>query len=102
TRQSAQGCSVRTVEQGRRGLVTRIEKLYGLQGHARFQSPDTIVVNEELVQADKIYINVGGRASIPEMPGIDAVPFLTNSSMMKVDFLPEHLVIVGGSYVGLE
>jgi len=73
-----------------------------LQGHARFQSPNTIVVNEELLQADKIYINVGGRASIPEMPGIDAVPFLTNSSMMEVDFLPEHLVIVGGSYVGLE
>jgi pyruvate/2-oxoglutarate dehydrogenase complex dihydrolipoamide dehydrogenase (E3) component len=73
-----------------------------LQGHARFQSSDTIGVNEELLQADKIYINVGGRASIPEMPGIDAVPFLTNSSMMEVDFLPEHLVIVGGSYVGLE
>jgi pyruvate/2-oxoglutarate dehydrogenase complex dihydrolipoamide dehydrogenase (E3) component len=73
-----------------------------LQGHARFQSPDTIGVNEELLQADKSYINVGGRASIPEMPGIDAVPFLTNSSMMDVDFLPEHLVIVGGSYVGLE
>jgi len=73
-----------------------------LQGHARFQSLDTIGVNEELLQADKIYINVGGRASIPEMPGIDAVSFLTNSSMMEVDFLPEHLVIVGGSYVGLE
>ena len=73
-----------------------------LQGQARFQSPDTIGVNEELLQADKSYINVGGRASIPEMPGIDAVPFLTNSSMMEVDFLPEHLVIVGGSYVGLE
>jgi pyruvate/2-oxoglutarate dehydrogenase complex dihydrolipoamide dehydrogenase (E3) component len=73
-----------------------------LQGHARFQSPNTIVVNEELLQADKIYINVGGRASIPEMPGIPAVQFLTNSSMMEVDFLPEHLVIVGGSYVGLE
>jgi pyruvate/2-oxoglutarate dehydrogenase complex dihydrolipoamide dehydrogenase (E3) component len=73
-----------------------------LQGHARFQSPNTIVVNEELLQADKMYINVGGRASIPEMPGIPAVPFLTNSSMMEVDVLPEHLVIVGGSYVGLE
>ena len=73
-----------------------------LQGHARFQSLDNIGVNEELLQADKIYINVGGRASIPEMPGIDAVSFLTNSSMMEVDFLPEHLVIVGGSYVGLE
>ena len=73
-----------------------------LQGHARFQSSNTVVVNDEVLQADKIFINVGGRASIPEMPGIHEVPFLTNSSMMDIDFLPEHLIIVGGSYVGLE
>jgi len=73
-----------------------------IQGHARFQSSNTVVVNDEVLQADKIYMNVGGRASVPDMPGIDDVPFLNNSSMMKVDFLPEHLVIVGGSYVGLE
>jgi pyruvate/2-oxoglutarate dehydrogenase complex dihydrolipoamide dehydrogenase (E3) component len=73
-----------------------------IQGHARFQSPNTVVVNDEVLQADKIYINVGGRASVPEMPGIHDVPFLTNSSMMGIDFVPEHLVIVGGSYVGLE
>jgi pyruvate/2-oxoglutarate dehydrogenase complex dihydrolipoamide dehydrogenase (E3) component len=60
------------------------------------------VVNEEVLEADKIFINVGGRASIPELPGIHGVPFLTNSSMMDIDFLPEHLIIVGGSYVGLE
>jgi len=82
--------------------LRRLKNCTVLQGHARFQSPDTIGVNEELLQADKIYINVGGRASIPEMPGIDAVSFLNNSSMMEVDFLPKHLVIVGGSYVGLE
>ena len=73
-----------------------------IQGHARFQSSNTVAVNDEELQADKIYINVGGRASVPEMPGIHEVPFLTNSSMMDVDFLPKHLVIVGGSYVGLE
>src|SRR6202789_3150417 len=73
-----------------------------IQGHARFQSSNTVVVNDEVLQADKIYINVGGRARIPDMPGIHDVPFLTNSSMMDIDFLPEHLVIVGGSYVGLE
>ena len=73
-----------------------------IQGHARFQSPNSVVVNDEVLQADKIYINVGGRARIPDMPGIHDVPFLTNSSMMDIDFLPEHLVIVGGSYVGLE
>jgi pyruvate/2-oxoglutarate dehydrogenase complex dihydrolipoamide dehydrogenase (E3) component len=61
-----------------------------------------VVVNEEVLQADKIYINVGGRAVVPDMPGIHDVPFLTNSSMMGIDFLPEHLVVVGGSYVGLE
>jgi len=84
------------------------ERLRGLknctviQGHARFQSSNTVVVNDEVLQADKIYINVGGRASIPDMPGIHDVPFLTNSSMMDIDFLPEHFIIVGGSYVGLE
>jgi pyruvate/2-oxoglutarate dehydrogenase complex dihydrolipoamide dehydrogenase (E3) component len=61
-----------------------------------------VVANDEALQSDKVFINVGGRASVPEMPGIHDVPFLTNSSMMDVDFLPEHLVIVGGSYVGLE
>ena len=73
-----------------------------IQGHARFQSSDAVVVNDEVLEADKIYINVGGRASVPEMPGIHDVPFLNNSSIMDVDFLPEHLVVVGGSYVGLE
>jgi len=73
-----------------------------IQGQARFQSSNTVMVNDEVLQADKIYINVGGRARIPDMPGIHDVPFLTNSSIMDIDFLPEHLVIVGGSYVGLE
>jgi pyruvate/2-oxoglutarate dehydrogenase complex dihydrolipoamide dehydrogenase (E3) component len=73
-----------------------------LQGHARFQSPNIVVVNDQVLQADQAYINVGGRAFVPEMPGIHDVPFLTNSSMMDVDFLPEHLVVIGGSYVGLE
>jgi pyruvate/2-oxoglutarate dehydrogenase complex dihydrolipoamide dehydrogenase (E3) component len=73
-----------------------------IQGQARFQSSNTVVVNDEVLQADKIYINVGGRARVPEMPGIHDVPFLTNSSMMDIDFLPAHFIIVGGSYVGLE
>jgi pyruvate/2-oxoglutarate dehydrogenase complex dihydrolipoamide dehydrogenase (E3) component len=73
-----------------------------VQGQASFQSSNTVVVNDEVLQADKIYINVGGRARIPDMPGIHHVPFLTNSSMMDIDFLPEHFIIVGGSYVGLE
>ncbi len=60
------------------------------------------MVNDESLESDKIFINVGGRAAVPELPGIHHVPFFTNSSIMDVDFLPEHLVIVGGSYIGLE
>jgi pyruvate/2-oxoglutarate dehydrogenase complex dihydrolipoamide dehydrogenase (E3) component len=73
-----------------------------IQGHARFQSSNTVVVSDEILQAGKIYINVGARASIPDLPGIHDVPFLTNSSLMDVDVLPGHFIIVGGSYVGLE
>jgi pyruvate/2-oxoglutarate dehydrogenase complex dihydrolipoamide dehydrogenase (E3) component len=73
-----------------------------IEGQASFQSSNAVVVNGDVLQADKIYINVGGRARVPDMPGIHDVPFLTNSSMMDIDFLPEHFIIVGGSYVGLE
>ena len=92
------GRSNRGVEQWLRGL----KNCTVIQGHARFQSSRTVVVNDEVLEADKIFVNVGGRASVPEMPGIHDVPFLTNSSMMDVDFLPQHLLIVGGSYIGLE
>jgi pyruvate/2-oxoglutarate dehydrogenase complex dihydrolipoamide dehydrogenase (E3) component len=92
------GRSNRGVEEWLRGL----KNCTVIQGHARFQSARTVVVNNEVLEADKVFINVGGRASVPAIPGITDVPFLTNSSMMDVDFLPEHLVIVGGSYVGLE
>jgi pyruvate/2-oxoglutarate dehydrogenase complex dihydrolipoamide dehydrogenase (E3) component len=85
------GRSNRGVEEWLRGL----KNCKVIQGHTLFQSSNTVVFNDEVLQADKIYINVGGRASVPEMPGIHDVPFLTNSSMMDVDFLPEHLVIVG-------
>jgi pyruvate/2-oxoglutarate dehydrogenase complex dihydrolipoamide dehydrogenase (E3) component len=71
-------------------------------GHARFAGPDRIEVNGEILQAPQIFINVGGRADIPPIPGMESVPYLDNSSMMAVDFLPEHLVILGGSYIGLE
>ncbi len=72
------------------------------QGHARFESPRTVRVGDEVLEAGKIFINVGGRAAKPAIPGLDTVSFLTNSSMMAVDFLPRHLVILGGSYIGLE
>jgi len=71
-------------------------------GHARFTAPDTIVVSEERLSAPRIFINVGGRAFVPPLPGVDQAPYLTNTSVLALDRLPEHLIIVGGSYVGLE
>ena len=73
-----------------------------LQGHARFVSPDTVAIGEEQLTAPRIFINVGGRALVPPLPGIDRVPYLTNSSMLARDRVPQHLIIIGGSYVGLE
>jgi pyruvate/2-oxoglutarate dehydrogenase complex dihydrolipoamide dehydrogenase (E3) component len=71
-------------------------------GNARFTGPKQVAVNGEDLSAEKIFINVGGRPTVPPIPGLDQIPYLTNTSMMQVDFLPEHLVILGGSYVGLE
>ena len=74
-------------------------------GHARFQSDHEVRISgpeEALVKADRIFVNTGGRADVPPLDGITQVPYLTNSSMMEVDFLPDHLIIIGGSYIGLE
>jgi pyruvate/2-oxoglutarate dehydrogenase complex dihydrolipoamide dehydrogenase (E3) component len=57
---------------------------------------------DELLAAPRIFVNVGGRASVPDIPGVHDVPFLNNRSILELDRLPEHLVVVGGSYVGLE
>jgi pyruvate/2-oxoglutarate dehydrogenase complex dihydrolipoamide dehydrogenase (E3) component len=73
-----------------------------IQGHARFDGPDAIRVGEERLTAPQIFINVGGRAAVPDMPGVVEVPYLTNSSILALDRVPEHLVVVGGSYIGLE
>jgi pyruvate/2-oxoglutarate dehydrogenase complex dihydrolipoamide dehydrogenase (E3) component len=72
------------------------------EGHGRFVGPKQVQVDDEVLSADKIFINVGARAVVPPIPGLEQVPYLTNSSMMDVDFLPPHLVVLGGSYVGLE
>ncbi|HET7221360.1 MAG TPA: FAD-containing oxidoreductase [Vicinamibacterales bacterium] len=86
------------VESGLRHL----ENCTVYQGHARFVTAHSITVGPEHLTGERIFINVGGRAAVPPMPGIDDVPFLTNSSIMKLEVAPPHLVIVGGSYVGLE
>jgi pyruvate/2-oxoglutarate dehydrogenase complex dihydrolipoamide dehydrogenase (E3) component len=72
------------------------------EGHARFVAEKKVAVNSTELTADRIFINVGARAVIPPIPGLNQVSYLTNSSMMDVDFLPPHLVILGGSYIGLE
>jgi len=70
--------------------------------HASFLSPNEVRVGNETLTAERIFINVGGRAVVPKMPGVEQVPFLVNSTMLDLDLLPNHLVIIGGSYVGLE
>ena len=73
-----------------------------INGHARFVAPDTVSVGEERLTAPRIFIDVGGRAAVPPLPGVDQVPYLTNTSLLALDRLPEHLIIIGGSYIGLE
>ncbi|SHE96872.1 Pyruvate/2-oxoglutarate dehydrogenase complex, dihydrolipoamide dehydrogenase (E3) component [Kaistia soli DSM 19436] len=73
-----------------------------IEGHARFESARTVRVGDELLEAERIFINTGGRALVPDMPGVDSVDFLTNTSILQLEELPRHLVVVGGSYIGLE
>jgi pyruvate/2-oxoglutarate dehydrogenase complex dihydrolipoamide dehydrogenase (E3) component len=73
-----------------------------IEGHARLESARSVRVGDEVLGAPRIFLNVGGRARIPAMPGVGDVPFLTNTTMVALDTLPRHLVVVGGSYVGLE
>lgn len=72
------------------------------RGHARFTDPHTIRVGDDVLQADRIFLNVGGRAVIPDIPGLSDVDYLTNVSVLELDTVPEHLVVVGGSYIALE
>lgn len=72
------------------------------EGHATFVGPRTIEVNGEQVEAEKIFLNVGARAVVPPVPGLAEVNPMTNTQMMDLDTLPEHLLIMGGSYIGLE
>ena len=93
---------VRQSNDGVTNWLRNMSNLDVFEGHGRFESPTTVRVNDHLLEAHKIFVNVGGRAMVPDMPGLEEVDYLTNSSMMEVDFLPEHLIVVGGSYIGLE
>ena len=91
--------------QSRDGLehsLKALENCTVYQGHARFESPHAVRVGSGILTAKQIFINVGGRAAVPDIPGLEDTGYLTNSTMMEVDFLPRHLIIVGGSYIGLE
>ena len=93
------------VAPSRDGVEQSLKTLEGCtvyEGHGRFVAANKVAVNADELAAERIFLNVGARAAIPPIPGLDRVPYLTNSSMMDVDFLPGHLVILGGSYVGLE
>ncbi len=93
------------VAPSRNGVERSLKTLKGCtvyEGHARFVAEKKVAVNGSVLGADRIFLNVGARAAVPAIPGLDQVPYLTNSSMMDVDFLPAHLIILGGSYIGLE
>lgn len=93
------------VAESREGLERWLRGLPGCtvyQGHARFASAHELRVGDQLLSADRIFINAGGRAIVPNLPGVERVPFLTNTSILDLDTLPRHLIVIGGSYIGLE
>ncbi len=97
------------VESFREGGLKNIEKTQGLdlfKGEARFNGPKSLEVLSEketrLLTAEKIFINTGARPAEPRVPGLDTVPTLDSSSIMELETLPEHLLVMGGGYVGLE
>ncbi len=93
---------VRQSNEGVTNWLKNMDNLTVYEGHGTLESANTVRVNGELLEADRIVLNVGGRALVPDMPGVHDIPYFTNSNMMDVDFLPEHLIVIGGSYIGLE
>jgi pyruvate/2-oxoglutarate dehydrogenase complex dihydrolipoamide dehydrogenase (E3) component len=82
--------------------LASIPGLTVIRGHARFVAPGLLHVDGADLKSSRIFLNVGGRALIPDMPGLNEVSYLTNSTIVGLDVLPDHLIIVGGSYIGLE
>ena len=93
---------VRRSNEGVEKWLKGTKNLTVYEGHGRFVDKNQIRVGDELLAAEKVFINVGGRASMPALPGVDQVSVFNNSTMMDVDFVPDHLIIIGGSYIGLE
>lgn len=89
----------------RHGVETWLAGMSGctlIRGHARFEGPRSLRVGDDLIEADRIFLNVGGRAVVPDFPGLAGIEYLTNVGILDLDELPEHLVVIGGSYIGLE
>ncbi|HEY5637395.1 MAG TPA: FAD-containing oxidoreductase [Burkholderiales bacterium] len=93
---------VKTSVEGLGGWIGGMKHVELVRGQARFTGPRTVGVGDRTLVAERVFINVGGRAFAPPLPGLDKVPYLTNSTMMTLEALPEHLLIIGGSYIGLE
>lgn len=93
---------VRRSNEGVETWLKSTESVTVYEGHGRFEDAHKVSVGDEILEAEKIFINVGGRAATPALPGIDQVSCFNNSTMMDVDFLPQHLIVIGGSYIGLE
>jgi pyruvate/2-oxoglutarate dehydrogenase complex dihydrolipoamide dehydrogenase (E3) component len=93
---------VRESNEGVTRQLAATPNLTVIEGHGRFEGPHTVRVNGDTLEAPEIFINVGARARVPDLPGLAGTRYRTNSGMMSVDFLPAHLVIVGASYIGLE
>ncbi|TAK44544.1 MAG: FAD-containing oxidoreductase [Betaproteobacteria bacterium] len=93
---------VRQSRDGLRRWLDGAKNVTVIEGHAAFSAAREIRVGERRLQAARVFINVGGRAAVPKLQGLDSVPFLNNERIMHLDRVPEHLVVVGGSYIGLE
>ncbi|BBX87429.1 FAD-containing oxidoreductase [Mycolicibacterium aubagnense] len=89
----------------REGVESWLEGMDGctlVRGHARFLDPHTLQVGDQKLTAERIFLNTGGRATAPDIPGLADVEYLTNVGILELDTVPDHLVIIGGSYIGLE
>ena len=93
---------VRPSTEGIEKWLSNTPNMTVFKGHGRMESANVVSVNGESLEADKIFLNVGARAFVPDIPGLNEIDYLTNSGMMELDFVPEHLVVIGGSYIGLE
>jgi pyruvate/2-oxoglutarate dehydrogenase complex dihydrolipoamide dehydrogenase (E3) component len=93
---------VGSFREGRRKRIEQTSNLHLFEGHARFTNPHQVRVGETLLESGKIFLNTGGRPIIPDIPGLDPVGVLTNETVMQLTNAPEHLIVLGGGYIGLE